>query len=62
MESGIPDISVEFDDSYNPMIVSPNCPYGLQFYQTPESMQDVETYKKFLNNCKRRLSKNICYK
>lgn len=62
MANDIPDISIEFDDSYNPMIVSPNCPYGLQFYQTPESMQDVETYKKFLSNCKRRFRSSKFYK
>lgn len=62
MAQDFPDIEVEFDDSYNPMIVSPNCPYGLQFYQTVESMQDVTIYKKFLSNCKSRFRSSKFYK
>lgn len=62
MSEVMPDIEVEFDDSYNPMIMSPNCPYGLQFYQTPESMADVETYKKFLTNVKKRFRGSKFYK
>lgn len=58
----IPDIEVDFDDSYNPMIISPNCPFGIQFYQTPESMADVEIYKKFIVNCKNRFRSSRFYK
>ena len=62
MSNEIPDIQVDFDDSYNPMIVSPNSPYGLQFYQTQESMADVEVYKKFLNNAISRFRHSKFYK
>lgn len=46
----IPDIEIEYDDNYNPIVTSPNAPYGLPFYQTRESMMDVEVYKAFLDN------------
>lgn len=46
----IPDIEIEYDDNYNPMVTSPNAPYGLPFYQTKETMMDVEVYKRFLDN------------
>lgn len=62
MSDIIPDIEIEFDDSFNPTITSPNCPYGLQFYQTRESMADVETYKKFLTNVKKRFRVSKFYK
>ena len=46
----IPDIEIEYDDNYNPIVTSPNAPYGIPFYQTRESMMDVEVYKSFLDN------------
>mgnify|MGYP003375437156 CR=1 FL=1 len=46
----IPDIEVEYDDQYNPMVSSPNAPYSLPFYMTRETMIDVEVYKNFLDN------------
>lgn len=48
--SDIPDIEVEYDDNYNPMVISPNAPYGLPFYRTKETFVDVEVYKHFLDN------------
>lgn len=44
------DIIIEYDDRYNPMVSSPNAPYGLPFYQTRDTLIDVETYKSFLDN------------
>lgn len=46
----IPDIEVEYDDQYNPMVSSPNATYSLPFYMTRETMIDVEVYKNFLDN------------
>lgn len=60
MES-VPGIELEFTDKYNPMITSPNCPFGILFYQTPDSMTDVETYKKFVSNVKRRVRTSRLY-
>ena len=48
--NNIPDIEVEYDDNYNPIVTSPNAPYGISFYQTRETMMDVEVYKSFLDN------------
>lgn len=48
--NNIPDIEIEYDDQYNPMINSPNAPYGLPFYMTKDTMADVEVYKAFLDN------------
>lgn len=50
MTHDIPGISVEYDDSYNPMVISPNAPYGITFYMTRETLLDVEVYKNFLDN------------
>lgn len=50
MINDIPGISVEYDDSYNPMVISPNAPYGITFYMTRETLLDVEVYKNFLDN------------
>ena len=48
--NNIPDIEVEYDDQYNPMVNSPNAPYALPFYMTKDTMIDVEVYKAFLDN------------
>ena len=48
--NNIQDIDVEYDDTYNPMLNSPNAPYGLPFYMTRDTMIDVEIYKSFLDN------------
>lgn len=50
MINDIPGINIEFDDSYNPMVISPNAPYGITFYMTRETLLDVEVYKNFLDN------------
>lgn len=44
-----PDIDC-YDDNHNPTIVSPNTPFELPFYQTRETLLDVEEYKHFLDN------------
>lgn len=58
----VPGIDLEFTDQYNPMITSPNCPFGILFYQTPDTMTDVETYKKFVSNVKSRFRASRLYK
>lgn len=50
MINDIPGITIEYDDSYNPMVISPNAPYGITFYMTREILLDVEVYKNFLDN------------
>lgn len=57
-----PDIEFEYDDKYNPSIKSPNATYSLQFYQTKDSMMEIETYKRFLDNAISRFRKSKTYK
>lgn len=62
METNIPEIEVEYDDGFNPYVFSPNAPYGITFYQTRESMADVEVYKSFLTNSISRFRHSVTYK
>ena len=45
MSEVMPGIHVEYDDGYNPTIISPNAEFGLSFYQTRFSLMDVDVYK-----------------
>ena len=58
----INDFTVQYDQDYNPTIHSKNSLYPLQFYQTKESMADVEHYKKFLENAISRFRHSRTYK
>lgn len=49
-------------DPINPKISSPNAPYDLFFYQTKESLQDVETYRNFVKNAETRFRRSPDYK
>ena len=62
MINDIPGITVEYDDSYNPMVISPNAPYGITFYMTRETMLDVEVYKNFLDNAIAGFRHSLVYK
>ena len=44
---------ITFNDS-NPTIRSPYATLDLQFYQTKETLMDVDTYRNFLENAKSR--------
>lgn len=56
------DIYSVSDDEFNPSIKSPNCTYELPFYQTKESMMDIEVYRNFLQNAISRFRKSQTYK
>lgn len=57
----IPNIqSINLDT--NPTLRSPLSPYELPFYQTKESLCDIESYKKFLDNCISRFRHSKKYK
>lgn len=43
-------------------IISPNAPYALPFYQTRETLLDVERYKHFIDNSIARFRKSRAYK
>ena len=57
-----PDIEIEYSDQRNPTITSPSAPFPLQFYQTEDSLRDVEVYKNFLNNAISQFRKMVFYK
>ena len=54
----------EFINSSIPIasIYFQNSPYPLQFYQTRETLADVDTYKRFIDNCIHRFRKSRAYK
>lgn len=53
---------LSYMDDDNPCLSSPNAPYDLPFYQTRESLLDVEVYKSFLNNAVSRFRRSRYYK
>lgn len=55
-----PDI-ISYDD-HNPTLRSPYAEFDLQFYQTKESLMDVDTYRNFLKNAERRFRASREYK
>ena len=46
----------------NPTLTSPNTPFELPFYQTRESLLDVQVYERFLNNAISRFRHSRTYK
>ncbi len=58
----IPDIENFIEDDINPTIYSDNCPYQLPFYQTRETLINIEDYKKFLDNSISRFRHSKTYK
>ena len=61
-EEMINNFKVNYDDSYNPTIKSPAALFALQFYETEESLMDVDEYKKFLDNAISRFRHSRTYK
>lgn len=59
--SNLPDIEV-MNSTFNPIIYSPNSEFFLPFYQSRETFQDVEVYKKFLDNAIRQFRQSRTYK
>lgn len=57
-----PDIYLNFDQGYNPTLESPNSEFVLQFYQTKESLVDIDIYKKFIKNAVDRFRASTTYK
>lgn len=51
-----------FDINMNPVLGSPNSTYSIPFYQTRESLIDVDNYRQFLKNCELRIRKSETYK
>ena len=57
----IPGIGVSFENM-NPVISSPNSEYAIPFYQTRDSLTDVDCYRQFLKNVEMRFRKSETYK
>ena len=56
-----PDINM-YDTGNNPTIYSPNSPYHLPFYQDRETLMDIDSYKRFLDNAISRFRHSRTYK
>ena len=50
-----------FQENMNPIISSPNSSFSISFYQTRESLMDIDTYRVFLKNCETRFRHSIAY-
>lgn len=48
--NAFPDIYFELDETQNPMVSSPNSEYSILFKQTKESLLEIDTYNKFIEN------------
>lgn len=51
-----------FQENGNPVISSPNSEYAIPFYQTRDSLTDVDVYRQFLKNVESRFRKSETYK
>lgn len=56
----VPGIEI-YQENMNPMVGSPNSTYAISFYQTRESLIDVDIYRNFLKNCEYRFRKSATY-
>lgn len=50
-----------YQENMNPVVTSPNSTYAISFYQTRESLIDIDTYRSFLKNCETRFRHSITY-
>ena len=50
-----------FHENMNPIISSPNSTFAISFYQTRDSLMDIDTYRAFLKNCEMRFRKSETY-
>ena len=51
-----------FQENMNPMLSSPNSEYAIGYYQTRDSLTDVDVYRQFLKNVEMRVRKSETYK
>ena len=50
-----------FQENMNPILASPNSTYAIPFYQTRESLLDIDVYRNFLKNCETRFRHSVTY-
>ena len=60
MSEDIPGIKIF--EGVNPTLTSPYSPFSLPFYQTRDTLIDIELYQKFLSNAIRQFRKSNVYK
>ena len=60
--NGLPEVDFFNDLDGNPTISSQNSEYQISFYQTRETLLDVEIYRHFLKNAISRFRRSITYK
>ena len=48
-------------DGVNPTITSPYSPFSLPFYQTRETLIDIEVYQKFISNATKQFRRTKVY-
>lgn len=50
-----------YQENMNPGLYSPNSNYSISFYQTKETLMDIDTYRSFLKNCEYRFRRSATY-
>ncbi len=50
-----------YQENMNPIVTSPYSTFSISFYQTRESLMDIDTYRAFLKNCESRFRHSITY-
>lgn len=56
----LPGIEI-YQENMNPCITSPNSTFAISFYQTRESLMDMDVYRNFLKNCEHRFRTSVTY-
>lgn len=56
----VPGIEI-YQENMNPSICSPNSSYSISFYQTRETLMDIESYRRFLKNAESRFRRSATY-
>lgn len=50
-----------YQENMNPIVTSPNSTFSISFYQTRDSLMDIDTYRSFLKNCESRFRHSATY-
>lgn len=50
-----------YQENENPVVNSPYSTFSISFYQTRESLMDIDTYRSFLKNCESRFRHSVTY-
>lgn len=50
-----------YQENMNPIVTSPNSTFSISFYQTRDSLIDIDVYRQFLKNCEYRFRHSVTY-